>query len=194
MTRNDTVAEGEQSTHETRHPPAADTPPVVSIAAAVAAVRNEEPMDLTPPLETVIDTDALGAHLDTANDDEALSFRYKDCSIRLYGDGRIVVEAEDRPDLEPEVPDRIRELVEDRYIPGTGTEQTQRRLAILAAYRYLRERGSARRSDFIEEIYPLYPGGYAIPDGGWWETIVKPGLEACPDVAKGNTIWYYVGD
>lgn len=194
MTPDDTVAETERATHETRHSPAADTPPAVSVAAAVAAVRNEKPTELTPPLESVIDTDALTAHLEEAAADEALSFRYKDCSVRLYGDGRIVVDTEERPDPETRVPERIRDLVADRYVPGTDAEQTQRRLAILSAYRYLRERGSARRSDFIEEIYPLYPAGYSIPDGGWWETIVKPGLGDCPDVTRGNTMWYYVGE
>lgn len=194
MSKDDSVGRTDSTNHETHHPPAADTSLVVSVTSAIAAARDEAPMELVPPLESVVDTDELRAHVEDAADDERLSFRYKDCSIEIYGSGRIVVET-DRPRLpKRDVPDRIRRLVEDRYIPGTGAEQTERRRAIRAAYCYLRNQGSARRSDFIREVYPCYPGGYSIPDGGWWETIVKPGLSACPDVAKGNAMWYYVGD
>lgn len=194
MSRDDTAGRPEHATHETHHPPATDTSPIVSVTTAIAAARDEAPMDLVPPLESIVDTDVIRAHFEESGDEERFSFRYKDCSIAIFGNGRIVVET-DRPRLpKRDVPDRIRRLVEDRYIPGTGTEQTERRQAILAAYHYLTGQGSARRSDFIREVYPCYPGGYAIPDGGWWETIVKPGLGACPDIAKGNAMWYYVGD
>lgn len=194
MSRDDTVSRSEAHDHETHHPPAADISPVVSVTTAIAAARDEAPMDLVPPLESVVDTDALRSHIEEAGSDEVLSFRYKDCSIGVYGDGRIVVET-DRPRRpKRDVPEHIRRLVDDRYIPGTETEQTERREAILAAYSYLKSQGSARRSDFIREVYPCYPGAYSIPDGGWWETIVKPGLGACSDVAKGNAMWYYVGD
>jgi hypothetical protein len=183
----------ERSVYETHHPPASDTSPVVSVAAAIAAARDTAPMDLVPPLESVVDTDSLRSQFEEPADD-LFSFRYKDCLIEIDDTGGIVVET-DRPRRpKRDVPDRIRRLVMDRYIPGTGTEQTERRQAILAAYTYLRNQGSARRSDFIREVYPCYPGEYAIPDGGWWETVVKPGLSACPDVAKGNAMWYYVGD
>lgn len=180
--------------HETHHPPASDTSPVVSVTTAIAAARDEAPMDLVPPLESVVDTDSIRSHVEDAADDDPLSFRYKDCAVEVYGSGRIVVETDRARRPKRDVPDRIRRLVEDRYIPGTGTEQAERRRAILASYSYLKSQGSARRSDFIREVYPCYPGEYAIPDGGWWETIVKPGLGACPDVAKGNAMWYYVGD
>lgn len=199
MSREDPIGrsdadEGEGSAHETHHPPAADTSPVVSVASAIAAARDEAPMDLVPPLESVVDTDSLRAHFDEETDEETFSFRYKDCAVEIDGSGRIVVETDLPRRPKRDVPDRIHRLVEDRYIPGTGAEQAERRRAILAAYSYLKNQGSARRSDFIREVYPCYPGAYAIPDGGWWETIVKPGLGACSDVAKGNAMWYYVGD
>lgn len=194
MSRDDSVSRSDDGGHETHHPPAADTSPIVSVASAIAAARGEAPRDLVPPLESVVDTDSIRSLVEEGDDDEILTFRYRDCSVEVYGSGRIVVDT-GRPRLPRcDVPDRIRRLVEDRYIPGTGTEQTERRRAILAAYSYLRRQGSARRSDFIREVYPSYPGEYSIPDGGWWETVVKPGLGACPDVAKGNAMWYYVGD
>ncbi len=191
---DDTVGRSEGDRHEAHHPPAADASPIVSITSTIAAARDEAPMDLVPPLESVVDTDALRSHVEEASNDEVFSFRYKDCSVELYGSGRIVVETDRSRTPKRDVPERIRRLVEDRYIPGTGTEQAERRRAILAAYSYLRNQGSARRSDFIREVYPCYPGEYSIPDGGWWETVVKPALGSCPDVAKGNAMWYYVGD
>lgn len=194
VSRDDSRSRSGNGGHETHHPPAADTSPVVSVTTAIAAARDEVPMDLVPPLESVVDTDSLRSHIEGDNGDEALSFRYKDCAVEVYGNGRIVVETQKPRRPRRDVPDRIRELVADRYIPGTSTEQTERRRAILAAYTYLTGQGSARRSDFIREVYPCYPGGYSIPDGGWWETVVKPGLGACPDIAKGNAMWYYVGD
>lgn len=193
MSRDDSADRVGTSGHETYHVPDADTSPVVSVASAIAAAREEAPMDLVPPLESVVDTDSIHDHFEDADNDDVLSFRYKDCAVRLYGSGRILVET-GRRRLPRDVPDRIRRLIEERYVPGTGDEQRERRRAIRAAYCYLRDQGSARRGDFIREIYPSYPGGYSIPDGGWWETIVKPGLSACPDIAKGNAMWYYVGD
>lgn len=194
MSRDDSVGRSGHDKHETHHPPATDTSPIVTVTSAIAAARDESPMDLVPPLESVVDTDSVRSQFEDAPDDDPLSFRYKDCVVEIFGNGRIVVEA-DRPRTpKRDVPDRIRQLVESRYIPGTGAEQTERRQAILAAYHYLTGQGSARRSDFIRVVYPCYPGGYTIPDGGWWETIVKPGLGACPDIAKGNAMWYYVGD
>ncbi|MFC6904035.1 HalOD1 output domain-containing protein [Halalkalicoccus tibetensis] len=194
MSRDDSRGRSENGGRETHHPPTADTSPIVSVASAIAAARDEAPTDLVPPLESVVDTDSIRSLIEEGEDDEVRSFRYRDCSVEVYGSGRIVVDA-DRPRLPRcDVPDRIRQLVEDRYVPGTGAEQAERRRAILAAYSYLRGQGSARRSDFIREVYPCYPGEYSIPDGGWWETVVKPGLGACPDVAKGNAMWYYVGD
>lgn len=179
---------------EVRHSPDADVPPTVTVATALGAVLEESPMELSPPIEAVVDTDELCAHVEGEDAGGRLTFEYRACTVHVHADGRIGVDAEERSDPRRSVPDRIRRLVEDRYIPGTSREQTERRKAILSAYRFLRDRGNARRSDFIETVYPRYPGGYDIPHGGWWETVVKPGLGACPDVARGNTMWYYVGD
>ncbi|ADJ14773.1 HalOD1 output domain-containing protein [Halalkalicoccus jeotgali] len=192
--RRPDTTEGEGTTHEIHYPPTADTSPIVAVTTAIAAARDQAPMDLVPPLESVVDTDSIRDHLDNESDDDPLSFRYKDCAVTVHASGRIVVETDRPRQPKCDAPEQVRSLIEDRYIPGTGTEQTERRRAILAAYAFLRGQGSARRSDFIREVYPCYPGEYAIPDGGWWETVVKPGLGACPDVAKGNAMWYYVGD
>jgi hypothetical protein len=198
--RRDLAAPGEDEgsnayDHEVRHPPDADVSPTVTVATALGAVLEESPMELSPPIESVVDTDALCERVEEgAEPGDRLTFDYRECTVHVHADGRIGIETEELPDLGRSVPDKIRRLVEDRYIPGTGREQDERRQSILASYRFLRERGSARRSDFIEAIYPRYPGAYDIPHGGWWETVIKPGLGACPDVAKGNSMWYYVGD
>lgn len=195
ITTADEDEEFEEYDHEVDHPPDADVSPTVTVATALAAVLEESPMELSPPIESVVDTDALCEHVEESADlGDRLTFEYRECTVHVHADGRIGIEIEELPDPSRSVPDKIRRLVENRYIPGTGTEQDQRRRSILASYRYLRDRGSARRSDFIQAIYPRYPGAYDIPHGGWWETVVKPGLGACPDVAKGNSMWYYVGD
>jgi hypothetical protein len=180
--------------HEVRHAPGDDVPPTVTVVAALGAVLDESPMELSPPLESVVDTDDLREHVEGGGGDGPLTFEYRECTVDVHPDGRIGIEATERPDQRRIVPERIRRLVDDRYIPGTGREQEERRQAILAAYRFLRDRGSARRSDFVGSVYPRYPAGYDIPHGGWWETVVKPGIGACPDVAKGHSMWYYVGE
>lgn len=59
--------------------------------------------------------------------------------------------------------------------PGTPAEQTRRRSALRAAYKYLRDRGSADRADFVEDVYDRAPAGYDDPDD-WWNEVVEPGL------------------
>lgn len=61
-----------------------------------------------------------------------------------------------------EVPGRDEALVE------------RRRSAIGAALALLRERETARRSDFVDELYEEYPAGYETADS-WWSCI-KRGL------------------
>lgn len=66
--------------------------------------------------------------------------------------------------------------------PGTLEEKDLRRGALRRAYNYLRRRGRARRTDFESDVFPEAPGGYESPDEGWWRDVVRPGLDALPDV------------
>lgn len=75
--------------------------------------------------------------------------------------------------------------------------------AIQAAYSHLQREGTATMREFVREVMPDHPLGYEIPDleesdryrGAWWRRVVKPGLEALPDVEKppaGHSEWRYV--
>ena len=79
------------------------------------------------------------------------------------------------------------------------------RETIYAARDYLREHGKASMRDFVIDVMPEHSLGYDVPDlapgeryrGSWWRKIVKPGLEALPDVKKpgqGESEWKYTGD
>lgn len=76
--------------------------------------------------------------------------------------------------------------------------------AVRASYDHLRVEGSASMRDFVTDVMPEHPIGYEVPDlepgeryrGSWWRKVVKPGLQALPDVespASGQSDWQYVG-
>lgn len=81
--------------------------------------------------------------------------------------------------------------------------------AVLAARNYLREHESASMSEIVAGVMPKHPAGYnaesdveRINDpeqrnrSTWWRKIVRPGLEALPDVEsppKGGSAWEHVG-
>lgn len=52
-----------------------------------------------------------------------------------------------------------------------------RRDAVRACVEYLREHGSAQKSDFVDDVYPDHTAGFASP-GGWWNKIGKEYLNA----------------
>lgn len=81
--------------------------------------------------------------------------------------------------------------------------------AIEAAVAYLREAGEASKADFVRDVMPDHPLGYDVEKaveqaetpgdryrGSWWERVIKPGLEAHPDVEEPSpqaSEWRYVG-
>jgi hypothetical protein len=80
-------------------------------------------------------------------------------------------------------------------LPGT-VDPADARETIHTAREYLREAGPASKATIVREIMPTHPLGYD-PDaalakidagdryrGAWWRRVVKPGLEALPDVSK----------
>ena len=69
---------------------------VVTAVAAVTGERN----DRMPPLNDAIDPDALDALFEPRYTGESrhggvISFRYNDCHVTAYGDGELVVRADD---------------------------------------------------------------------------------------------------
>ncbi len=71
-------------------------------------------------------------------------------------------------------------VVDDVDLPGSGETLTRRRSALLAAYEYLIEHPTARKADFLENVYPDHPAGFETQEG-WWNAI-QPALKELPGV------------
>jgi hypothetical protein len=99
---------------------------------------------------------------------------------------------EDEPvgDTEEPTTDRIDAM----DLPGTPNQQEDRREALRAAYRYLRDGINAQKDDFTDDVFADHPAGYDDPDDGWWEQVVQPGLVALPDVERRDDEWRFVGE
>ena len=90
------------------------------------------------------------------------------------------------PDTPPADPAASDAFVDDAIAafdpPGTAEEQERRRAAVRAAYTYLRKRGTASRGDFESDVFPTEQAGYDDPDEGWWDEVIRPGLDEIPNV------------
>jgi biotin operon repressor len=86
-----------------------------------------------------------------------------------------------------------------------GRDRDQCEAAVLAARDYLREQGPATMRELVTEVMPEHPVGYDIPElepgdryrGAWWRRVVKPGLQALPDVqapSRGASDWRFNPD
>lgn len=80
---------------------------------------------------------------------------------------------------------------------------------VRAAYEHLKEHRTATKKEFVQEVMTEHPLGYDVEAalekiesskryrGGWWRSVVAPGLEALPDVEKpsgGASEWEYTGE
>lgn len=65
---------------------------VSEIVSAVAAREGIDPIDLRPPLYTVVDTDSLETLFRDAEPSVAVTFGYRDWEITIPRDGPIRVE------------------------------------------------------------------------------------------------------
>lgn len=88
-----------------------------------------------------------------------------------------------------------------------GRDRSDCEAAIYAARDYLRDHGSASMRELVVQVMPEHPVGYDIPEiedgdlvadryrGAWWRAVVKPGLQALPDVEApvGGGKWRYIG-
>lgn len=81
--------------------------------------------------------------------------------------------------------------------------------AAQVAINLIANRGGATKAEIVQEVMPAHPLGYD-PDealgkieageryrGAWWRRVIKPALEATPDVEKpkpGASEWKYIGE
>lgn len=94
-----------------------------------------------------------------------------------------------------DVPDSPEEIDIDEALDGLDLD-ADRREAVRAMYAYLAEHGTARKSDFTDDVYPKYPAGYGSP-GGWWNRLGKEALASLPGVSKpaeGRPTWRFSGE
>lgn len=88
----------------------------------------------------------------------------------------------------------VENAIDSVELPGTGETLYKRRRALRAAYDYLADNPSAKKSDFIEHVYPDHPAAFETPDG-WWNAI-QPALKELPGVdppEERGQIWQLLG-
>ncbi|MFB6093814.1 MAG: ArsR family transcriptional regulator [Halanaeroarchaeum sp.] len=93
-----------------------------------------------------------------------------------------------------ERPLAVEQRVRDMDLPGSGPRLQDRQEAILAAFDYLRDHPSAKKSDFLEEVYPDHRAGFSTAEG-WWN-VVQPALKELPQVdppEERGHIWHFLG-
>jgi predicted DNA-binding transcriptional regulator len=99
---------------------------------------------------------------------------------------------EDEPIGDAEEP--TTDHIEAIDLPGPPDQQEDRREALRAAYRYLRDGASATKDGITNEVFADHPAGYDDPDDGWWQQVVRPGLVALSDIEQQGDEWRFVGD
>ncbi|RLM53439.1 ArsR family transcriptional regulator [Halobellus sp. Atlit-31R] len=95
-----------------------------------------------------------------------------------------------------EIDDPVVQSVADEVdLPGTGKTLKSRRVALLAAYEYLQEQPEAKRSDFLQDVFPENQAEYETAEG-WWNAI-QPALAELPNVdppEERGHIWQFLGE
>jgi len=74
-----------------------DKNPSLRVVETVADVEESDPSDLSPPLASAIDPDALDRLMESADSDGpnpccSVSFTYCGCDVDVHSNGRVVVE------------------------------------------------------------------------------------------------------
>lgn len=88
----------------------------------------------------------------------------------------------------------LESLVEDVDLPGTGKTLKSRQNALVASYEYLQEHPEAKKSDFLQDVFPENPAEYETAEG-WWNAI-QPALAELPGVdppKERGHIWHFLG-
>ena len=79
-------------------------------------------------------------------------------------------------------------------LPGTGKTLEARKDALVASYEYLKEYPEAKKSDFLQDVFPEHPAEYETAEG-WWNAI-QPALAKLPGVdppAEREHVWHFLG-
>lgn len=63
-----------------------------AVVTAVAKAKNIDPMDLEPPLASVIDPDALNSLFKKDLRIGHITFQYSDCEVTIHSDGTVNVD------------------------------------------------------------------------------------------------------
>lgn len=88
----------------------------------------------------------------------------------------------------------IEQMIEEVDLPGTGKTLVSRQEALLAAYEYLKDHPEAKKSDFLQDVFPENPAEYETAEG-WWNAI-QPALAQLPGVdppEERGHIWHFMG-
>lgn len=88
----------------------------------------------------------------------------------------------------------VEERIDEIDLPGSGSTLVARREALRAAYDYLVENPSARKSDFLADVFPDHPAEYDTAEG-WWNAL-QPALKELPGVdppEERGHIWHFLG-
>lgn len=88
----------------------------------------------------------------------------------------------------------LRTLVKTVDLPGTGKTLKARQQALISAYEYLQDHPEAKKSDFLQDVFPENPAEYETAEG-WWNAI-QPALADLPGVdppEERGHIWHFLG-
>lgn len=112
--------------------------------------------------------------------------------IPMDGSGRSGPTAQETGALDR--PSSVERRIREMELPGSGPRLLDRQEAILAAYDYLRRHPSAKKSDFLDEVYPEHQAGFSSAEG-WWN-VIQPALKELPQVdppEERGHIWHFLG-
>lgn len=162
----------------------------VPLRAVLAVFERRE--DQARPLTASDIMDAVGCSRRTAHnklndlvEDGSLKTRKVGSRSRVWW-----VPIEDVPATGSSVPAVVQEV----DLPGTGETLRARREALAAAYEYLQAHPEAKKSDFLQAVFPDNPAGFETAEG-WWNAI-QPALAELPGVdppKERGHIWHFLG-
>ena len=79
-------------------------------------------------------------------------------------------------------------------VPGHDASVIEARREVAGhAVAFLRDEGTARKSDFVDALYGTYPAGYETADS-WWDCL-KTALKQVDviDGGDGKRVWEFTG-
>jgi hypothetical protein len=100
----------------------------------------------------------------------------------------------ERPLADDGTPLPVQNAMAEADLPGSGSTLADRREALRASYEYLVDHPSAKKSDFLQDVFPEHPAGFETAEG-WWNAI-QPALKDLPGVdppEERGHIWHFLG-